>query len=162
MMDRDSKTRTGARAPGVEQQVCSHGGAQAQQLPRHRAGMYRLESGEHEGRMQTRRGRDNWAPRTGQAPFDKPALKPYWGKPTVRNFRGGGGNVGIIRSPNRATALPDPYQSPRNGHVAIPHPGAGNRPGDAWCKRPGGPAPMSVAVGAIWGPSERGSLKRSE
>ena len=24
-------------------------------------------------------GRDNWAPRAGQAPFDKPALKPYWG-----------------------------------------------------------------------------------
>jgi|SRR6516164_9334985 len=107
MMDRDSKTRSGARAPGVGQQVCSHGGAQAQQLPRHRAGMYRLESGEHEGRMQTRRGRDNWAPRTGQAPFDKPALKPYWGKPTVRNFRGDDGNVGIIRSPVRAIALPD-------------------------------------------------------
>src|SRR6516225_210597 len=95
---------------------------------------------------------------SGQAWSEKLALKPYWGKPTVRNFRGGGGNVGIIRSPNRATALPDPYQSPRNGHVAIPHPGAGNRPGDAWCKRPGGPAPMSVAVGAIWGPSERGRL----
>jgi hypothetical protein len=42
-------------------------------------------------------------------------LKPDWGKPTVRNFRGSGGNVGIIRSPVRATALPgvvsnhDPY-----------------------------------------------------
>ncbi len=23
------------------------------------------------------------------------------------------------------------------GHVAIPHPGLGNYPGDAWCKRPG-------------------------
>ena len=52
-------------------------------------------------------GRDNWAPRTGQAPFDKPALKPYWEKPTVRNFRGDDGNVGIIRSPVRAIALPD-------------------------------------------------------
>ena len=52
-------------------------------------------------------GRDNWAPRTGQAPFDKPALKPYRGKPAVRNFRGGDGNVGIIRSPVRAIALPD-------------------------------------------------------
>ena len=31
----------------------------------------------------------------------------YWGKPTVRNFRGGGGDVGIIRSPVRAIALPD-------------------------------------------------------
>jgi hypothetical protein len=34
-------------------------------------------------------------------------LKPYWGKPTVRNFRGDDGNVGIIRSPVRAIALPD-------------------------------------------------------
>ena len=36
-------------------------------------------------------------------------MKPYWGKPTVRNFRGGDGNVGIIRSPVRAIALPDRY-----------------------------------------------------
>ena len=33
-------------------------------------------------------------------------MKPYWGKPAVRDFRGSGGNVGIIRSPVRATALP--------------------------------------------------------
>ena len=26
------------------------------------------------------------------------------------------------------------------GHVAMPHPGIGNHPGDAWCKRPGRPA----------------------
>jgi hypothetical protein len=51
----------------------------------------------------------------GKAPPDILALKPDWGKPTVRNFRGSGGNVGIIRSPVRATALPgvmsnrDPY-----------------------------------------------------
>jgi hypothetical protein len=32
------------------------------------------------------------------------ALKPYWGKPTVRNFRGGYGNGGIIRSPLSAIA----------------------------------------------------------
>src|SRR5262249_50682402 len=38
---------------------------------------------------------------------DKPALKPYWGKPTVRNFRGDDGNGGIIRSPQRAIVLPD-------------------------------------------------------
>jgi hypothetical protein len=42
----------------------------------------------------------------GKAPPDILALKPDWGKPTVRNFRGSGGNVGIIRSPVRATALP--------------------------------------------------------
>jgi len=36
---------------------------------------------------------------------DMLALKPYWGKPAVRNFRGGDGDVGIIRSPVRAIAL---------------------------------------------------------
>src|SRR5215469_8122487 len=45
----------------------------------------------------------------GKAPSDRPALKPYWGKPAVRNFRGGDGNVGIIRSPVRAIALPDKF-----------------------------------------------------
>ena len=38
---------------------------------------------------------------------DMLALKPYWGKPAVRNFRGGDGDVGIIRSPVRAIALLD-------------------------------------------------------
>jgi hypothetical protein len=38
---------------------------------------------------------------------DKLALKPYWGKPAVRDFRGDDGNVGIIRSPVRAIVLPD-------------------------------------------------------
>jgi hypothetical protein len=38
---------------------------------------------------------------------DMLAFKPYWGKPTVRDFRGGDGNVGIIRSPVRAIVLPD-------------------------------------------------------
>src|SRR5260370_12285949 len=45
--------------------------------------------------------------RAGKAASEIPALKPYRGKPAVRNFRGGNGNVGIIRSPVRAIALPD-------------------------------------------------------
>jgi hypothetical protein len=45
----------------------------------------------------------------GKAPSDISALKPYWGKPAVRDFRGSGGNVGIIRSPVRATALPGTF-----------------------------------------------------
>src|SRR5450631_4438929 len=40
-----------------------------------------------------------------------PAFQPYWGKPAVRNDRGGRGNVGIIRSPVRASILPDPLTS---------------------------------------------------
>ena len=43
----------------------------------------------------------------GKASSDTPAFKPYRGKPAVRNFRGGDGNVGIIGSPVRAIALPD-------------------------------------------------------
>src|SRR4051794_8953192 len=40
-------------------------------------------------------------------PPDRPAFQPYWGKPAVRNERGDRGNVGIIRSPVRASILPD-------------------------------------------------------
>jgi len=58
-----------------------------------------MEVKRHEGRWQTRRA--------GKASSDIPAFKPYRGKPAVRNFRGGNGNVGIIRSPIRAIALPD-------------------------------------------------------
>src|SRR5215471_31974 len=47
--------------------------------------------------------------RPGKAPLGKPALQPYWGKPAVRNDRGDRGNVGIIRSPVRASILPDSH-----------------------------------------------------
>jgi hypothetical protein len=43
----------------------------------------------------------------GKASSDTSALKPYWGKPAVRNFRGGYGNGGIIRSPLSAITLLD-------------------------------------------------------
>jgi histidinol-phosphate/aromatic aminotransferase/cobyric acid decarboxylase-like protein len=36
-----------------------------------------------------------------------PAFQPYWGKLAVRNDRGDRENVGIIRSPIRASILPD-------------------------------------------------------
>ena len=35
---------------------------------------------------------------------DMPALKPYWGKPAMRNLGGGDGSIGIIRIPARAIA----------------------------------------------------------
>ena len=38
-----------------------------------------------------------------------PAFQPYRGKPAVRNDREGRGNVGIIRSPVRASILPDSH-----------------------------------------------------
>src|SRR5215472_7668999 len=64
-------------------------------------------SGKHEGRGKLI---DAMVVSHGKALSDQPTLKPYWGKPAVRNFREGNGNVGIMRSPLRAIALPD--QSP--------------------------------------------------
>ncbi len=46
-----------------------------------------------------------------KAPPDMLALKPYWGKLNVRNFRGGDGNVGIIEA--RLAPLPYPTTFPR-------------------------------------------------
>src|ERR1019366_5751956 len=43
----------------------------------------------------------------GKASSETSALKPYWGKLAVRNFRGGYGNGGIIRSPLSAITLLD-------------------------------------------------------
>ena len=43
----------------------------------------------------------------GKALSEMPAFQPYWGKPAVRNDRGDRGDVGIIRSPVRASVLPD-------------------------------------------------------
>ena len=40
-----------------------------------------------------------------KVPSDMHIFQPYWGKPAVRNDREGRGNVGIIRSPVRATIL---------------------------------------------------------
>jgi len=52
--------------------------------------------------------------RSRKAPLGKPTFQPYWGKPAVRNDREDRGNVGIIRSPLRASILPDfHYRKPR-------------------------------------------------
>jgi len=47
--------------------------------------------------------------RSRKAPLGKPTFQPYWGKPAVRNDRGDRGDVGIIRSPPRASILPDSH-----------------------------------------------------
>ena len=65
--------------------------------PGHRAGSIG-GSREYEGRWQTSCA--------GKAASDIPALKPYRGKPAVRNFRGGNGNTGIIET--RSAPLPYP------------------------------------------------------
>ena len=109
MMDRDTITRTGARTPGVKRLVRLNGGASAHRVSRLRTRSDVTGSGMHEGRRQTARRADRVV--DGKAPSDLSALKPYWGKPAVRDFRESGGNVGIIRSPVRATALPGSHGS---------------------------------------------------
>src|SRR5713226_539863 len=103
MMDRDTITRSGARAPGVGRSNRSHGGVALSQEPRHRARSIQAADDTKDGRKPS----DAIEAPRGQAPSDKPALEPYWGKPAVRNLRGDDGNVGIIRSPVRAIVLPD-------------------------------------------------------
>jgi hypothetical protein len=104
-MDRDNRTRTGARAPGVKQaKNCLHGGASAHCVPGLRTGIRRYRQRVHEGRTQTAR-REELAV-AGQAPSDMPAFQPDWRKSAVRNDRGDDGNVSIIRSLVRAIVLP--------------------------------------------------------
>src|SRR5216683_2492026 len=93
-MDRDRRTRTGARAPGVERQKPFERRCSSAQRPPAQNGDPTREA------------------RSTKALSEQPALKPYWGKPAVRNFREGNGNVGIIRSPLRAIALPDQSSAP--------------------------------------------------
>jgi len=49
-------------------------------------------------------------------PFGKPTFQPYWGKPAVRNDREDRGDVGIIRSPLRASILPDSHSETCRRH----------------------------------------------
>jgi len=41
---------------------------------------------------------------TGKAPSERPTLKPYWGKPAVRNFRGGSRKHRAVRVPYAGTS----------------------------------------------------------
>jgi len=116
-MDRDNRTRTGAKdpwgraapmplaqrpteaRPGPDTEPDQHvvwKWAKGRCKPRAEAGMP---------------GAGLTAEVLGKARPDRLALKPYRGKPAVRNFREGDGDVGIIRSPLRAIALPDPSRA---------------------------------------------------
>src|SRR5260370_38526399 len=98
MMDRDSITRTGARAPGVERV-----GPLARRCLTRASSL--TQSREYTVKAVGTKGDGNPG-FFGKALSDIPALKPYRGKLAVRNFMGGVGNVGIIRSPVRAIPLP--------------------------------------------------------
>ena len=54
----------------------------------------------------------------GKVSPEMPAFQPYRGKLAVRNDRGDRGNVGIIRSPIRASILPD-LSGTRTGGFAV-------------------------------------------
>ena len=97
-MDRDSIARTGVSAPGAERNTARTEAPTSPIVPD-------TEQGNPDGGQKGRRMMAN--PRAGKASSDIPAFKAYRGKPAVRNIRGGNGDVGIIRSPVRAIALPD-------------------------------------------------------
>jgi hypothetical protein len=112
MMDRDNITRTGAKDPwGSEARPRAQRHAEARldvdSEPGHHAVADACEGSMQTGRCRGHAGSSLTTAPGGQARPDRLALKPYWGKLTVRNFREGDGNVGIMRSPNRAIALPD-------------------------------------------------------
>jgi hypothetical protein len=110
-MARDRRTRIGARAPGAESNPTPRRRIE-ESSARHRTGQPNLTMRCAKGRCKP--GVHRRMPGaglsdgcTGKALSDMPAFQPYWGKPAVRNDRGDSGNVGIIRSPLRATVLPD-------------------------------------------------------
>ena len=108
----DRITPAGARTPGVERRSRSSGGAERTELPGAERGKDLIgdDSTKGESKLTETKGMPGaglTGVEGGKAPPERPALKPYWGKPAVRNFRGDDGDVGIIRSPVRAIVLPD-------------------------------------------------------
>src|SRR6266567_4523209 len=111
MTVRDSITRTRARAPGVEGDPPSKAVHDRVLGPTLR-GITEADHEVQEPRTQTIHRPVHAGSRLklvmfGKALRDTPAFQPYRGKPAVRNDRGDRGNVGIIRSPVRASILPD-------------------------------------------------------
>jgi hypothetical protein len=62
--------------------------------------------------------KDEGKPEVGQASSDIPALKPYWGKPAVRNFRGAMETSASFEA--RSAPLPYPTQ---RGTARVPRVG---------------------------------------
>src|SRR5215468_10838030 len=93
MMDRDSITRTGARAPGVERHASLERRCITESSSLTLIGACCRTTGctKDGGKPCGGKGMPGAGftePPYGKAPSDRPALKPYWGKPAVRNFRG--------------------------------------------------------------------------
>src|ERR1700722_14152729 len=116
MTDRDSRTRSRARTPGVVVKPL-HGGARSGPRP----GSERAtdvttkckKDGCKPGVTTRMSGADLSEVMFGKAPSESQPSSRTEGKPAVRNERGDRGNVGIMRSPLRASILP--ARSPRLG-----------------------------------------------
>jgi hypothetical protein len=111
-MDRDNTTRTGAKDPwGREAGPLAQRPEEARTSLDSEPGKCSVaEFGEGQRKLRRdtgMRGTRLTVERCRKALSDMLALKPYWGKPAVRNFRGDDGNVGIMRSPVRAIVLLD-------------------------------------------------------
>src|SRR5271170_4700236 len=112
MTDRDTTTRTRARAPGVGgvfHRMTVHDRVLRPDSERTTVATTKCTKSGCKldgGRRMPGAGLSRQSPR--KAPLGQSAFQPYWGKLTVRNDRGDRGNVGIIRSPIRASILPDP------------------------------------------------------
>jgi len=132
MMARDSITRAGARTPGAERLDRSNGGAECparlgidreERVPAPIGTKGRCKPTEAKGML----GASLTGASEGKALSERPAFQPYWGKPAVRNDRGGGGNVGIIRSPVRATTSPDKSPCPDLVRAPVGQPAGATR-----------------------------------
>src|SRR6478752_10752848 len=116
MTDRDTTTRTRARAPGVGgvfHRMAVHDRVLRPDSVRTTIATTKCTKGgcKLDGRRRMPgAGLSRRPPR--KAPLGQPAFQPYWGKLAVRNDRGDRGNVGIIRSPVRASILPDHMYGP--------------------------------------------------
>src|ERR1700747_1716514 len=120
MTDRDTTTRTRARAPGVGgvfHRMAVHDRVLRPDSERTTVATTKCTKGGCKldgGRRMPGAGLTRRSPR--KAPLGQSAFQPYWGKLAVRNDRGDRGNVGIIRSPIRASILPDLEENARDGH----------------------------------------------
>src|SRR6266404_9065396 len=111
MTVRDSITRTGARTPGAEDDPTSKA-AHDRVLNPTQCGITEAtttcaKGGHKPNTSRCMPGAGLSRPMCGKVLPYMPAFQPYRGKPAVRSDRGGRGNVGIIRSPVRASILPD-------------------------------------------------------
>jgi hypothetical protein len=66
------------------------------------------------------------------------ALKPYWGKPAVRDFRGDDGNAGIIEARSAPSSYSTALTYETVDHRGIVHRGFGERLLDPFANVGGG------------------------